>query len=269
LFNRPIYGLIFLFKWVSEKDERLPLDPAPENLFYAQQVVTNACATQAILSILMNIEENTEKVDLGEELKQLRSFTLGLPSDVIGETIGNSELIKQAHNSFARPEPFIIEEAKKPKKDDDVFHFIAYVPHQGSLYELDGLKGGPILLGDCTTENWLEKAVPQIQNRINKYAESEIKFNLMAVIRNRKELLQEELAKVQQEEPNALSKINQLQEKIQMEEDKVNQWKQENARRRHNYVPFLVNLLKVLAEEKELLPLVEKAKEQLANKTKK
>ncbi|KAF0977211.1 hypothetical protein FDP41_003864 [Naegleria fowleri] len=262
---KPIYGLIFLFKWVGEKDERPALEQTPENMFYAQQIVTNACATQAILSILMNIDTTTEKVELGEELTQFKSFSLGLPPDVIGETIGASEMIKEAHNSFARPEPFIIEESKKPKKDEDVFHFIAYLPFKGHLYELDGLKGGPILLGECTQDNWLEKVVPEIQNRINKYAQTEIKFNLMAVVRNRKDALLEELNSLPQT-PENMDKISILQEKIQMEEEKRANWKQENARRRHNYVPFLVNLLKVLAEEKELLPLIERAKEQSAAK---
>lgn len=49
-----IYGLIFLFKWtrsIEKKDALLEYDP---ELFFARQIINNACATQAILSVLLN-----------------------------------------------------------------------------------------------------------------------------------------------------------------------------------------------------------------------
>jgi ubiquitin carboxyl-terminal hydrolase L5 len=49
---------------------------------------------------------------------------------------------------------------------EDAFHFIAYVPFEGKVYELDGLKPGPILLGEG--EDWLAVARPAIQARIER-----------------------------------------------------------------------------------------------------
>ena len=43
----------------------------------------------------------------------------------------------------------------------------------------------------------------------------------------------------------------------EFEEQKRAQWKLENERRRHNYVPFIINFLKVLAERGDLMPLVD------------
>ena len=97
-----------------------------------------------------------------------------------GCAIGNSDNIRQVHNSFARPEPFMVEDDKK-SGEGEAFHFISYVPYRGMLYELDGLQKGPIEHGECTKENWLQKAQVEIQNRISQHEGSEIRFVLMSL----------------------------------------------------------------------------------------
>ena len=146
------YGLIFLFKWNRESaslsggDSVRPIPPhelsskAP-GMFFAKQVVTNACATQAILSILLNYPatEGTSLV-LGDVLTEFKAFTSDFDSELKGEMIGSSEAIKVAHNSFCKQDPFVSEGKRAATTKDDLYHFIAYVPFGGKVYEIDGLK---------------------------------------------------------------------------------------------------------------------------------
>jgi ubiquitin carboxyl-terminal hydrolase L5 len=191
IISRPIYGLIFLFKWTETKEPRETLLAYDQNLFFANQVLSNACATQAILSVLLNRKE----IEIGDELKNLQSFSKDLDSKDKGFAIGNSEIIRNAHNSFARQDPFDIEDDKKATGTEDVFHFISYVPHNNVLYELDGLQKGPISHGECSNDTWLALAKEQIQQRMEKFAETEIRFNILAICADKKMKAEEEMAR--------------------------------------------------------------------------
>ena len=58
---------------------------------------------------------------------------------------------------------------------------MSYIPLGGRIYELDGLKRGPVDHGPAG-EDWTEAVRPVIEARMQKYQQGEIHFNLMALI---------------------------------------------------------------------------------------
>lgn len=265
------------------------------------------------------------------------SLSLSFCLQMRGEAISNSDLIRKAHNGFARPEPFIFEEKKSRDSDDadDAFHFIGYLPIHGKLYELDGLKPGPILIHTpegvtVDSSNWMGFARTAIQTRLAQYASKEIRFNLMALIGNQAEQIKQKIAKIEasivaaggvlapapapaaaassssssssaapvaaaadgsvpmEDTPVATAaaataaataaavasaaadaesgellmlreELSHLQKSLADESSKMDRWRVENLRRKHNYVPFIFNLLRMLAEKGKLSGLVESA----------
>lgn len=230
------------------------------------QVINNACATQAILSILLNT--NHPDITLGPTLTEFKDFCQSFNSHVKGLALSNSETIRRVHNSFARQTLFEFD-CKLPSKDENVYHFVSYIPIDGRLYELDGLKVGPIDHGAIPQKtDWLDVVRPIIEKRIKKYSEGEIHFNLMAIVSDRKMIYEKKIVEIQNQivetgvDSDALEgEIGKLKLLIEDEEKKRKQYQIENIRRKHNYLPLIVELLKILAREQRLVKIYEKAKE--------
>jgi ubiquitin carboxyl-terminal hydrolase L5 len=236
----------------------------PDGMWFGKQVATNACATQAILSILLNAttttttteeghESSHQHLELGKTLSEFREFTKDFNAQIKGVSIAGSEELRNAHNAFALPETLFDDDIPKPhkpkSKDAEAFHFVAYIPYQGTVYELDGLMPGPIAVGEIpssasasttttttttsspssssSSSSWIAIAKEAIQTRMNHLPTE--KFNLMAVIQDKR--------------LNAAI----TPEDLEVEQQKRMVWKRENERRRHNYIPLVVQLLKELA----------------------
>ncbi|KAL8859908.1 MAG: hypothetical protein Q9178_003741 [Gyalolechia marmorata] len=233
----PVYGVIFLFKYpVGEKPRETPLDgvfdqDAAESRFFASQTIQNACGTQALLSVLLNKDDS---IDIGPKLREFKDFTGAFPADLRGEALSNSELIRDVHNSFARASPFADEAQRLASEEDDVYHFVAYTEMGGTLYELDGLQPAPISHGSCSFEEFPDKVIPVLQRRIERYPTQEIRFNLVAMVRD---------LRIRAREIGD-------QDWLYQEEQKRNAWQWENALRRHNFVGFIGETLKGVVRSK-------------------
>ncbi|KAJ4311639.1 hypothetical protein N0V94_007838 [Neodidymelliopsis sp. IMI 364377] len=232
-----VYGVIFLFKYpTGEKATDVPKDGAYDDeaankLFFAAQTIQNACGTQALISVLLNKEG---EVDIGKELQEFKAFAGEFPPELRGETLSNSDLIRETHNSFARSSPFVDETQRTATEDDDVYHFIAYTSVNGKLYELDGLQPAPISHGACTPQEFPSKIIPVLQRRIGRYPATEIRFNLMACVRDLR-LRAREFGD---------------EDGLEEQEEKRAQWLWENSLRRHNFVGFVGELLKGVVKAK-------------------
>lgn len=168
-------------------------DSRLDKIFFAKQVINNACATQAIISILLNCKH--PDLHLGPTLGEFKEFTQAFDANMKGLALSNSDTIRSVHNSFARyvwknlhnrfellicnsfvcpkcRQTLFEFDSKASSKDDDTFHFVGYVPVDGRLYELDGLKEGPIDLGAVPAESdWIDIVRPIIEKRIQRFTQ--------------------------------------------------------------------------------------------------
>ena len=55
-------------------------------------------------------------------------------------SIGNSDFLREVHNSFQKSSGIMLDKVKVKAEDgDEVYHFISYLPFNNQVYELDGL----------------------------------------------------------------------------------------------------------------------------------
>ena len=268
--NSTIYGLIFINKFVKNiMNTPNILSNWDKDLFFSRQLIENSNATQAILSILLN---NEDKLDIGSNLREFKLSMTDMNPLERGLTFSNSEKIKKEHNKF-----------KITNNEGDIYHFVTFIHFKNEIYEIDGLREGPILIDkNVEFKDWIKKVISTLNGKINFYTNNDIKFNLMALIpdklvqlNNNKESLLSKKNYIEEkikennnlnnekmfEELNGMNK-EQLEDKlknieleieecnkgINIEKMKINNYKEENERRQYNYNPLIFELLKIMGE---------------------
>ncbi|XP_076816816.1 ubiquitin carboxyl-terminal hydrolase calypso-like [Clavelina lepadiformis] len=199
-----VYGFIFLFKWNEgggrsrrkvqpSSDEPFCTDEDVVNgMFFAHQLIPNSCATHALLSVLLNCDE----IELGPLITRLKTDTANFNPEMKGFSLGNIPELAAAHSKHARPENNPLSDALHGKPNGitssstrtmEAFHYTCYLPLNGRLFELDGLKPYPIDHGPLPDDQtWHDMAREVVTSRITLATGGEqchdIRYNLMAVV---------------------------------------------------------------------------------------
>lgn len=238
---QPLYGVIFLFKYTDLDQSTIGPVGGGEfdhgsSIFFAKQVIENACATQAVLNILMN---KGDDLKLGPLLTNFKEFVETFDPELKGDAIANSSEITDVHNSFSSPNPFFDKDQNqnKPqslKDDDSLFHFVGFLRINDKLVELDGLKPFPITHSECSSDDEFVTKLPDVVNeRIMKYG-GELRFSMLAMMKDRRDILKD----IGDDE----GLIN--------ENEKRTRWRKENQLRRADLMGLVNQTLRVLAEQK-------------------
>ena len=115
-----------------------------------------------------------------------------------------------------------------------MYHFVAYSSINNILYELDGLQPAPISHGACTFDEFPDKIIPVLQRRIDRYPAQEIRFNLLAMIRDLR----------------IRARLSGDDDWLHREQEKRRTWQWENALRRHNFIGFIGETMKTVASSR-------------------
>ncbi|KAG0344780.1 ubiquitin carboxyl-terminal hydrolase [Podila humilis] len=178
-------------------------------VYFANQVIPNACATQAILSVVMNAPPS---LDLGPVLHDFRDFTKDFDSMNKGLAMTNCKSLRENHNNLARRlerEPsclnqYLYNAELHESTEESTFHYITYVPINGHIWELDGLEPAAIRRsayacnkdseGGCPSGDWLTVAGEVMTSRIMTYPKGEERFVLFTIMKDPLLVAEEKLA---------------------------------------------------------------------------
>lgn len=161
---------------------------------------------------------NCPNIHLGNTLTRLKLHTMGMNPENKGWAIGNTPELACAHNSHAMPQ------AKRRQDKNtgvstgrftgEAFHFVSYVPINGRLFELDGLKPYPMDHGPWKeNEEWIEKFRRVITDRLgmtNGEPPQDIRFNLMAVVPDKRLAISHKLTMLKTNRQIVLEALQQL-----------------------------------------------------------
>lgn len=180
---RPVLALLLLFpitpkyvEFAKKQFEEATGKSVSDSLFYMKQTISNACGTVALLHAVAN---NRERIGL--EDGALKTF-LDMSQSMSPEERAQA-LQDQTGSEICRGHEDAAQEGQTaaPSREDNVeYHFVAFVQVEGQLYELDGRKPGPQVIGPSSEDTFLKDAAAACQGFMSCDPDN-INFTILAL----------------------------------------------------------------------------------------
>jgi len=177
---RPCAAVVLLFpdntEQINSQDIGDLASDFPSTLYYTKQTIGNACGTVAIVHALAN-NQDVIPFDASKHFKEFLEKTNLLNPEEKAKFLEEDKLMGSAHGDCASEG-----DTQAPGQNDKVnSHFIAFVNHNGSLYELDGRKAAPIVHSKTSQETFLEDTAEVVKKFMARDPE-DMGFNVMALV---------------------------------------------------------------------------------------
>lgn len=144
--------------------------------FYMKQTIGNACGSIAVLHSLGN---NMDILSCDGFLKQFLDDTKDCTHAERGEYLehgAGASSLEKIHAEAADAG-----ETRSPSVDEEInLHFVAFIEHDGGLWELDGRKAGPVYHGETDKDSLLLSVARVVKEEYIESSDS-LDFNMMAL----------------------------------------------------------------------------------------
>ncbi|CAG5129401.1 unnamed protein product [Candidula unifasciata] len=177
LVPRPVAAVVLLFPDIKAGDIIGDVQPNfPSDLYYTKQTIGNACGTVAIVHALAN-NKDLIKFDDSKHFKTFLELTSSMSPEERAKFLEQDNKMGAAHEDCAQEG-----DTQAPPVDENVqHHFVAFVNFNGTLYELDGNKEGPVVHGKTNPDIFLEDAAEVIKKFMAREPDN-VNFNVMALV---------------------------------------------------------------------------------------
>eukprot|EP00457_Paulinella_chromatophora_P010132 gb/GEZN01010223.1/.p1 GENE.gb/GEZN01010223.1/~~gb/GEZN01010223.1/.p1 ORF type:complete len:327 (-),score=47.24 gb/GEZN01010223.1/:238-1218(-) len=172
----PVRSVLLLF---PHKPSSQTLSPTQHpSVWHTYQYVRGACGSVGLLHAVMNNLDNIELDDnsfYGKFAADSRHLTPAARAALFYQ----NEEVEAIHQQTARADGTSQDTSYSTNQN---LHFNAFVHRAGGLYELDGLKAGPVFHGPTTPATLLQDAVRVIETQFMAKDPSNINFTMMALV---------------------------------------------------------------------------------------